>query len=232
MADFSDIFGRVQNYQQRTQSGGQGIGGIGAYESRFGPVRQAYHERLEAERRRKMEADARKWFDAAARNEWIRNAQGVLNQPSGGGGGGGAGYGGRRIIRSGGIRSGGGKSAGGSALDRFMYAISGQESGHNYNARNPDSGASGRFQIMPANWGPWSREVFGRVVARTPQNQDKVARYKMNQYYRQFGRWDLVARAWYAGPGSVKYSQRALSRPQGRYPSINEYVWSVMRRMR
>lgn len=212
MADFSDIFGRVQGYQQRTQAGSQGIGGIGQYESRLQPVRQAYYERLERERQAALEAQARKWFAGAS------------GPPMGGGGGGGGGAAWQPWA--------GGGGGGGSALNRFMAAISGQESGGDYNVVNKDSGAHGRFQIMPDNWGPWSRETFGKVVPKTPQNQDKVARYKMAQYYKQFGRWDLVARAWYAGPGSINYSQGALSRRQGRYPSINDYVLSVMRRMR
>lgn len=120
-------------------------------------------------------------------------------------------------------------------VDDFMAQISGVESGGNYNATNPDSGASGRFQIMPANWPVWAEEAgLGRNAPKTPANQDRVARFKMEQYYQQFGSWEAVAVAWYAGPGAAaewvknpnasRFNQRQGG---GKYPSINEYVGKV-----
>jgi hypothetical protein len=132
-----------------------------------------------------------------------------------------------------------GVSGAGGGLDSFMSAMSSQESGGNYNARNKRTGASGRFQIMPSNWGPWSKEAgLGPNAPRTPENQDKVARFKMQQYYDQFGSWDAVAVAWYAGPGAVKgylsnprASRYTRKQGKGNEPSINEYVASVMGKM-
>lgn len=121
-----------------------------------------------------------------------------------------------------------------SDIDRFMTAISGQESGGNYNAVNGRTGASGRFQIMPGNWPAWSKEAgLGDNAPRTPENQDLVAKFKMQQYYEQFGNWRDVAIAWYGGPGAVGYSDAAKNRKQGggNEPSINEYADHVMRRM-
>jgi hypothetical protein len=123
-------------------------------------------------------------------------------------------------------------------LKRFMNAISAQESGGNPNVVNKDSGAHGQFQIMPANWGPWSREAgLGKNAPRTQANQNRVARYKMAQYYKQFGSWEAVAVAWYAGPGRAAAwkkdpGSKFFSRKQGKYPSINAYVGQAMRRMR
>lgn len=98
-----------------------------------------------------------------------------------------------------------GVDPGEAGVDQFMAAISGVESGGNYNARNSRTGASGKFQIMPANWPAWSREALGPGThAQTPENQEKVARYKMLQYYRQFGSWEAVAVAWFAGPGRAQ----------------------------
>jgi hypothetical protein len=107
-------------------------------------------------------------------------------------------------------------------------AISGQESGDNYNAVNSTSGAYGKFQIMPANWPSWSREAgLGENAPQTPENQEKVARFKMQQYYDQFGSWDKVAKAWYSGPGNVN---KNVSGGPG-YPDSDTYARQVMSRM-
>lgn len=113
-----------------------------------------------------------------------------------------------------------------------MDAISGQESGGDYGAENPYSGAYGRFQIMPANWPSWSAEAGIPGAPQTAQNQDRVARYKMQQYYNMTGDWGKVARMWYAGEGSLGYSDEALNRPQADgHPSINQYVNQVLGRL-
>lgn len=89
-------------------------------------------------------------------------------------------------------------------IDQFMDAMSRLESGGNPRARNPTSGAYGEFQIMPSNWDPWSKETFGRVAPKTPENQRQVARHKLLQYYDQFNDWDAVSIAWFAGPGRAQ----------------------------
>lgn len=118
-------------------------------------------------------------------------------------------------------------------LNRFLAAISGQESGGDYNVVNSDSGAFGRFQIMPTNWGAWAQEAgLSSTAPRTPENQDKVAAYKLGQYLDKYGARG-AAMAWYAGEGSLNYSENALNRPQGdngEYPSINQYANEVMER--
>jgi len=121
---------------------------------------------------------------------------------------------------------------GGGDIDAFMNAISGQESGGNYNAVNADSGASGKFQIMPNNWGPWSQRAgLGPNAPRTPQNQELVAKRIMMDYYQQFGNWRDVAVAWYAGPGRVAQVRNSDTRQGGgKYPSIRSYADTVMRR--
>jgi hypothetical protein len=119
-----------------------------------------------------------------------------------------------------------GGAAGG--VDAFMRAIGGQESGGNYDATNATSGAHGKFQIMPANWPSWSREAgLGENAAQTPENQEKVARFKMQQYYDQFGSWDKVAKAWYSGPGNV---DKNVSGGPG-YPDSDTYAKEIAGRM-
>jgi len=114
-------------------------------------------------------------------------------------------------------------------IDKFMGALAGQESGGNYNAKNGSSGAAGKYQIMPSNWGPWAREAG--LPANAPmsaENQEKVARFKIEQYYKQFGDWGKVADAWYGGPGSVGKNMTAS---QGAYPTKSQYASQVVARM-
>lgn len=114
-------------------------------------------------------------------------------------------------------------------IDKFMSALGGQESGGNYNAHNGDSGAAGKYQIMPTNWGPWAREAgLAPDAAMDSANQEKVARFKIAQYYKQFGDWGKVADAWYGGPGSVGKGETAS---QGKYPTKSQYAAQVLARM-
>lgn len=130
---------------------------------------------------------------------------------------------------------GGGNSGagGGSAFDKFMNAISGQESGGNYHAVNGDSGALGKYQIMPGNLPSWSKQALGHSISRqtflnSPELQEQIARYQMQQYYNKWGPRG-AAIAWYAGPGAV--NSRNLNKSQGKYPTISGYVASVLRRL-
>lgn len=131
-------------------------------------------------------------------------------------------------------------------VDHIISAISGQESGSNSNAVNPDSGAYGEFQIMPENWPSWSQEAgLSPNAERTPENQRLVARYKFQQYLNDFGSPELVAAAWYAGPGyaqslkdskplydpNTRFDAEGNLDPNGKYPSVNEYIQQVMGRM-
>lgn len=117
--------------------------------------------------------------------------------------------------------------------EAFINAIGGQESGGNYNAVNGRTGASGKYQIMPENWPAWAEEAgIGADAEMTPENQEIVARYKLGEYYDKYGARG-AAMAWYAGEGSLNYSEEALNRKQGKgdEPSINEYANQVLSRM-
>lgn len=135
----------------------------------------------------------------------------------------------------------GGKSPGGS-LGAFIKAISGQESGNNYGARNKSSGAMGKYQIMPGNIagsGGWDKEALGYNISSaqfmaSPQLQEAIAQYKLKQYYNKYGAAGAAV-AWYAGPGTVSNYLKNPSKytnPQGAYPSIASYVNQIMGRMR
>ncbi len=126
-------------------------------------------------------------------------------------------------------------------IGSFMTAISGKESGGNYDAKNGRTGASGRFQILPSNWPSWSqayaRDVLGKSIGNmpmTPENQDAVAQYKMQEYYNKYGNWADVASMWYSGrPLSQVKSEGWADKKQGagNEPSVNEYVNDIMGRM-
>lgn len=121
-----------------------------------------------------------------------------------------------------------------SGREAFINAIAGQESGGNYNAENGDTGAYGKYQILPSNWPSWAEEAgIGADAPRTPENQEIVARFKLGQYYDKYGARG-AAIAWYGGEGALNYSDEALNRKQGdngEYPSINEYADEVLGRM-
>jgi hypothetical protein len=124
-------------------------------------------------------------------------------------------------------------------VDTFMNAISGTESGGNPEAQNARTGAYGTFQIMPGNWASWAKEagLTGPELLRpTADAQRKVARFKMQQYYDQFGSWEAVAVAWYAGPAKAKLWLQNPNDPffskkqgNGNEPSVNEYIARVQK---
>ncbi|MEA2621337.1 MAG: hypothetical protein QOH61_247 [Chloroflexota bacterium] len=85
-------------------------------------------------------------------------------------------------------------------LNRFLWGLAGQESGWNYYARNPSSGAFGRYQIMPENWTSWAHRYVGRGwIDQSPLNQERVVRDKINALHRWLGGWKRVAYWWFTG---------------------------------
>ena len=104
-------------------------------------------------------------------------------------------------------------------LKRFMHAVAMVESSGRYTARNPDSGAYGKYQIMPASWRGWARQYLGDARApQTPANQERVARAKMTSLFRWLGTWRRVAYWWLTGS----------SRTTGWSPFAKAYVTRVM----
>lgn len=116
-------------------------------------------------------------------------------------------------------------------FEAFAAAISAQESGGSYSARNPSSGALGKYQVMPANIGPWSQEILGYRISpaqflASPQLQEKIALGKLRKYYEAYGPRGAAA-AWYAG--NPRLSESDAPQPGG--PSVRGYVDAVMARM-
>jgi len=89
-------------------------------------------------------------------------------------------------------------------LARFMYAMGQVESGGNYYARNPYSGAYGKYQIMPSNWPSWASRYLGNSNARqTPANQEIVAAGKFRSLYSGLQSWRRVAYWWLTGSSQM-----------------------------
>jgi hypothetical protein len=106
-------------------------------------------------------------------------------------------------------------------LDRFKAAVGSVESGGRYDARNPRTGAYGKYQILPSNWPAWARSYLGTSRARpTPRNQERVASGKMTSLYRWLGSWRRVAYWWLTGS----------SRRSGWSSAARRYVDKVMAR--
>jgi len=98
------------------------------------------------------------------------------------------------------------------SASKVAEAIGQYESGGNYQARGPvvQSGqyrgekAMGKYQIMPGNLPSWSKAALGRVVSEqefmsSPQIQDAIAQYKMNELLKKYGTVEDVASVWFSG---------------------------------
>jgi hypothetical protein len=109
-------------------------------------------------------------------------------------------------------------------IDAFMKALAHVESGGSYTARNKQTGAFGKYQIMPANWPSWAAKYLGNAAAaQTPENQEKVAKGRILDFYKQLGDWRAVAHAWLTGP-----NKDSNLNPSGWSASSTKYVDNVM----
>jgi hypothetical protein len=128
---------------------------------------------------------------------------------------------------------------------RLRRAIVGKESGGNYGAVNPDSGALGIGQVMPANVPSWTQKYFGRAL--TPQQflrskpaQDAVVNGRMrdmiaDQEKAGFRGEVAIRRAaavWYSGKAR-RWNDNSRETYNGRsYPSVAEYTRDIWRAYR
>lgn len=129
--------------------------------------------------------------------------------------------------------------------EAFINAVSSNESSGNDNAVNGDTGAYGRYQIMPENWPEWSAEAgLAGADISDPDAQRKVAAFKLGQYIDKYG-VEGAAVAWYAGEGTaeawVRDGAKAHEKGSGgdgwdkpqysnghEYPSIRQYVVNTL----
>jgi hypothetical protein len=125
-------------------------------------------------------------------------------------------------------------------IQAFREAIIGKESGGNYNAVNPDSGALGIGQVMPENVGPWTQKYLGRKLTpqqflKDPASQDAVinGRFKdmiQDQQSAGFKGEQMIRRAaavWYSGQSNLWNDTRPQYSNGRQYPSIAEYTKAI-----
>jgi hypothetical protein len=125
-------------------------------------------------------------------------------------------------------------------IDAFRQAIIGKESGGNYRAVNPDSGALGIGQVMPENVGPWTKKYLGKSL--TPQQflndnaaQDAVVNGRFqdmiaDQQAAGFNGEQMIRRAaavWYSGQAKLWNNTRPQFSKGRQYPSIAEYTKAI-----
>lgn len=96
----------------------------------------------------------------------------------------------------------------GADVAKIALAIGQFESGGRYSAVGPDTGkgnkALGKYQVMASNVPSWTKEALGQFLTpqqflNSPEAQDAVAHYKMNQYYKKYGTVEDVASVWFSG---------------------------------
>lgn len=118
----------------------------------------------------------------------------------------------------------------------FANALVAQESGGSYTTVNKDSGALGKYQIMPFNLGYAGLKNTPEDIQKflgSPDLQDKAFSSMISELYTKYG-GDLVkvAAAYYGGNGAASIvGTPAADKTQGKYPSINEYVTQVLGRI-
>lgn len=131
-------------------------------------------------------------------------------------------------------------------LYTFLAALRQHESGNNYLARgpviqNPNSRyygerAYGAYQIMPGNWPSWAAQAgIPGADWRDPAAQDRVAKFKVTEYWNRYKDWRLVALAWWAGAGTsdkvVRGGWGAVKYLADPGDTIPRYVTMVMNNM-
>ena len=117
------------------------------------------------------------------------------------------------------------------SLDDFLSAMSSQESSGNYSAVNQNTGALGRWQVMPNNVPAWAKKYLGITLTpqqflRNPGMQDRLVKAVLGSYVSKYG-YRGAAAAWYSGNPTLENNYK----PQKFGPSIGEYVDSVMGKM-
>lgn len=122
-------------------------------------------------------------------------------------------------------------------------AIKAQEGGQ-YTTVNPDSGALGKYQIMPINIGNVINPTTGKpldgknpqdvqLFLNTPALQDQAYQKIISDLSTKYNNDPAkIAAAYYGGAGGVaKLGTTAADVKQGNYPSINDYVKQVISKL-
>jgi hypothetical protein len=125
-------------------------------------------------------------------------------------------------------------------LNKFLDAIALQESKGYYHARNPISGANGKYQFIASTWNYWTRRYaktynlpLSQVLPQTPLNQERVSRFKAETLFRRYGNWRDVACYWYSGYSWKYVLQKGWAdKSQTGGPTIRQYVQGILNKMK
>src|SRR5574343_353847 len=115
----------------------------------------------------------------------------------------------------------------------ILDALSGLESGGNYEAKSPQN-AYGKYQFIPGTWATWSKrltESIGekpKVLKQTPQNQEAVAWFKVNSLIDDGYDPKQIASIWYSGRPDYE-KMKGVTDAHGRL-DVPAYVSQVCRR--
>jgi len=133
--------------------------------------------------------------------------------------------------------------AGSLDVNKLRRAIVGKESGGSFTVVNPDSGALGYGQVMPANVPSWTKKHFGKSLTprqflANPQAQLAVVNGQIAENYQQQiaagYRGDIAIRRaaaiWYSGDGDLYNNNRKQITNGREYPSVREYTLDILRR--
>ena len=132
-----------------------------------------------------------------------------------------------------------------SNIDALREAIIGKESGGDFTAINPHSGALGYGQVMPENLPSWSQAALGREISvneflNSPDLQIQIINHKLQEYwnhqikagYDKETAVRRVASMWYSGQGDLYDDPTPQTYGAGSYPSIREYTLSILNKVK
>jgi hypothetical protein len=113
------------------------------------------------------------------------------------------------------------RTSGGGDVDKVLSTIKGVESGGNYNAKNPNSSASGAYQFIDSTWQAATRKYgigqeYKTARSAPPEIQDMVARKSVEDLLNQYnGDVDKVVNVWYTGNPAGNMTAAGLAANRG-----------------
>lgn len=126
-------------------------------------------------------------------------------------------------------------------IEQFMTGLACIESSGRYSAVNAESGAIGKYQIMPRNWRVWAARFLDDPAAEpSPDNQELVARTRIERLHDRLGSWRRVAYWWLTGR-TIQDEERWTDKALGYVDSVMEVArreatpalsWTVPERCR
>jgi len=112
---------------------------------------------------------------------------------------------------------------------QIANAIKQIESNNNYEAKGA-SGEYGAYQFMPATWNSWSSDYANKVLGQstrrleqTPENQDAVAEFKIQQWLSQGLSPEQIAAKWNSG-SEIGWENKIGVNKQGVAYNVPNYV--------